>query len=55
VLRSLKPAGLVTDEAPSMFRRNSGVSLLITNDAKNTMNRDLIIFHCLIDQGNLSV
>jgi len=32
---------------------NSGVSLLVTNDVKNTTNRDLIMCHYLIHQADL--
>jgi len=41
-------AGMVKNAVPSTVRRNSGVSSLITNDVKNTKNRNLIICHCLI-------
>jgi hypothetical protein len=37
-----KPVGLVMDEAPSTVCVNSGVSSLITNDIKNTTNRDFM-------------
>lgn len=58
VLRSLdvpmqKPYGLVTDVAPGVVGRNSGVSMVITNGVKNITSHDLIIFHCLMHQENL--
>jgi len=39
--------GLVTDGAPSIVGRSSGVSSLITNNVRYTTNRDMIICHCL--------
>jgi len=36
-----------------MIGGNSGLSLFITNDVKNTMNRVLIRRHCLMGQENL--
>jgi len=36
-----------------MVRRNGGESMLISNDVKNTRNRDLIICHSLLHQENL--
>jgi hypothetical protein len=52
VLQSLhipiqKLSGLVMDGAPSMTGRNSGISSLITNDMKNTMDGqfDVLLLH----------
>jgi hypothetical protein len=36
-----------------MVRRNTVVSLHITNDLKNTTNLNLIICHCLVHQESL--
>jgi hypothetical protein len=36
--------GVVTDGAPSMAGKNSGLSLLITKEAKNTTGRDLFVY-----------
>jgi hypothetical protein len=43
----------VTDVAPSMVRRNSGVSSLVTNDVENRGHCDLIICLYLIKQDDL--
>jgi hypothetical protein len=47
-----KLVGVVTDGAPSMAGKNSGMSLLITKDVKNTTGRDLFLYHCLMHQEN---
>jgi hypothetical protein len=48
-----KLVGVVTDGAPSMAGKNSGLSSLIAKDVKNTACRDLFVYHCLIHQENL--
>jgi hypothetical protein len=48
-----KLVGVVTDGAPSMAEKNSGLSSLIMKDMKNTTCRDLFVHHCLIHQENL--
>jgi hypothetical protein len=45
--------GVVTDGAPSMAGKNSGLSSLITKDVKNATDRDWFLYHCLIHQKNL--
>jgi hypothetical protein len=52
-IRIQKLVGVVTDGAPSMAGKNSGLSSLITKDVKNTTGRDLFVYHCLLHQGNL--
>jgi hypothetical protein len=42
--------GIVTDGAPSMAGRNSGVSSLICDNVKNTTDRDMVMCYCLILQ-----
>jgi hypothetical protein len=44
---------LVTDGAPRMARCNSGLLSLLTDDVKYTIDRDLMISHCLIHQDSL--
>jgi hypothetical protein len=48
-----KVAGVVTDGAPSIAGKNSGLSSLVTKDVKNTTGHDLFLNHCLIHQENL--
>jgi hypothetical protein len=46
-------AGLVTTGAPNMAKRNGCASPTVTDEMKNTSDRNLIIRHCLIHQENL--
>jgi hypothetical protein len=44
---------VLTDGAPSMAGKNSGLSSLITKGVKNTRGRDLFVYYCLIHQESL--
>jgi galactitol-specific phosphotransferase system IIB component len=52
-VRILKLVGVVTDGAPSITGKNTGLSSLITKDMKNITGRYLFVYHCLVHQGNL--
>jgi hypothetical protein len=43
----------LTNRAPNMAGNNSGVSLLLTEEVKDTTDRDLIISHLWMLQENL--
>lgn len=46
-------AGLVTTGAPNMDKRNGCMSPPVTDEIKNTSDRNLLICNCLIHQENL--
>jgi hypothetical protein len=50
-----KLAGIAMDGAPSMAGKNSGLSMLIMKDVKNTTGCNLSVYHCLIHEENLHV
>lgn len=46
-------SGIITDGAPSMVGKNSGLTTLISQEAKALTSHDLIACHCLLHQEHL--